>query len=64
VIVDISAGSVRIGYVTVSPDGTRIAFNGQDQDRLRGLFVVDVDGGGLAQFCEDLDCNAPRAPTS
>jgi hypothetical protein len=50
-------GITRVGHVTWSPDGSRLAFTALSTDWL--WFVVNVDGSGLEELCLDFDCNDP-----
>jgi hypothetical protein len=49
-------GITWVGHPSWSPDGSQIAFVGQNGDGYLA-FVVDVDGSGLRELCIDFDCS-------
>lgn len=49
---------VRSGYA-VSPDGSRLAYVGSDDDGVRQIFVANVDGTGAEQVTNDLGAEWP-----
>jgi class 3 adenylate cyclase/tRNA A-37 threonylcarbamoyl transferase component Bud32 len=49
---------------TWSPDGTRLAFVGLDQNDEPSLYVVDTDGTGLLNLVPTLPTGVDSAPTS
>jgi Tol biopolymer transport system component len=53
-----SAELVRSGYA-VSPDGSRLAYVGSDDDGVKEIFVADVDGTGAEQVTNGLGAEAP-----
>jgi Tol biopolymer transport system component len=51
-----SVTSIRgAGRYDVSPDGTRLLFEGLDPDGTAQVFVADVDGAGVRQLTDDPD---------
>jgi len=53
-----SADVVRSGYA-VSPDGSKLAYAGPDDDGVKEIFVVNLDGTGVQQVTNDLGAESP-----